>query len=508
MAWGLFTALLLCVSGTALSRPLELLQFLDSPSGGETIVRDQPEGLPIEDIIGSIEKMNKGRTRLLQHGDMAIPTGRSAIRCTSKDCYWPKSANGLVNVPYTLAAEYNVQDRATIAAAMLEFSTLTCIRFVPHTNERDFLNIISDSGCWSFLGRAGGGGQDLSLQRGGCLSNGIIQHELNHALGFVHEHTRSDRDSYVKIFWNNIQPEYKDSFNKTDTDNQGMEYDYGSVMHYGRNSYSIDYQLPTIQPIPNGLIPIGQRYGLSSLDAAKINRLYNCSICSSVLSGFSGIFSSSPSYYPNNQNCSWLIRIPLDKVLLQFSAFDVQSTRGCTADYIRVFDGPSRSSPLLLDRTCGSHQLPSLVGSGNVMLVEFVTDAAVSATGFKASYSTVSCGGTLTVPGGNFSSPGYTEHEPYPPFSDCTWTMIAPVGYKVRLNVLDVSVEYSSSCQYDSIEIRDGTVPTAQQLVKKCGTGDIPTVTSSQNSLLLRFYSDSSDESTGFLAKYSFVPAA
>ncbi|KAE8606286.1 hypothetical protein XENTR_v10010660 [Xenopus tropicalis] len=446
MAWGLFTALLLCVSGTALSRPLELLQFLDSPSGGETIVRDQPEGLPIEDIIGSIEKMNKGRTRLLQHGDMAIPTGRSAIRCTSKDCYWPKSANGLVNVPYTLAAEYNVQDRATIAAAMLEFSTLTCIRFVPHTNERDFLNIISDK--------------------------------------------------------------YKDSFNKTDTDNQGMEYDYGSVMHYGRNSYSIDYQLPTIQPIPNGLIPIGQRYGLSSLDAAKINRLYNCSICSSVLSGFSGIFSSSPSYYPNNQNCSWLIRIPLDKVLLQFSAFDVQSTRGCTADYIRVFDGPSRSSPLLLDRTCGSHQLPSLVGSGNVMLVEFVTDAAVSATGFKASYSTVSCGGTLTVPGGNFSSPGYTEHEPYPPFSDCTWTMIAPVGYKVRLNVLDVSVEYSSSCQYDSIEIRDGTVPTAQQLVKKCGTGNIPTVTSSQNSLLLRFYSDSSDESTGFLAKYSFVPAA
>eukprot|EP00079_Xenopus_tropicalis_P019852 XP_012810042.1 PREDICTED: tolloid-like protein 2 [Xenopus tropicalis] len=75
------------------------------------------------------------------------------------------------------------------------------------------------------------------------------------------------------------------------------------------------------------------------------------------------------------------------------------------------------------------------------------------------------------------------------------------VGYKVRLNALDVRVEYSSSCQYDSIEIRDGT---AQQLVKKCGTGDIPTVTSSQNSLLLRFYIDSSNESTGFLAKYSF----
>ncbi|OCT82023.1 hypothetical protein XELAEV_18024531mg [Xenopus laevis] len=499
MGWGICIALLLCLCGSALSRPLELQQFFDSPSGG----------LPGDDIIGSIMKMNKGRTRLLQHGDVANRMRRSAIRCAGQNCYWLKSADGLVNVPYTLPSEYTIQDRAALEAAMLEFSTLTCVRFVPHTHERDFLNIISDSGCWSFQGRRGGGGQDLSLQRDGCLSHGIIQHELNHALGFVHEHTRSDRDSYVKIFWNNIQPEYKDSFIKMDTDNQGLDYDYDSVMHYGRYSYSIDSQLPTIQPIPNGLIPIGQKNGLSSLDVAKINRLYNCSMCSSVLSGFSGTFSSAsnPSYYPNHHNCSWLIRIPFNQVLLKFSAFAVQSTTGCTADYIRVYDGASRSSPLLLDRACGSKQLPSLVASSNVMLVEFVTDAAVSASGFKASYNTVTCGGTMTMRSGNFSSPGYTTHENYPPFSDCTWTMIAPVGFKVQLNVFNVVVEYSSPCQYDFIEIRDGMMPTSPLLETKCGTGDIPTVTSSQNALLLHFYSDSSNESTGFQAEYSFVPA-
>src|SRR4029434_219128 len=59
--------------------------------------------------------------------------------------------------------------------------------------------------CFSSLGRTGGK-QVVSLQKSGCVYHGIIQHELNHALGFYHEQTRSDRDQYVKINWNYINP--------------------------------------------------------------------------------------------------------------------------------------------------------------------------------------------------------------------------------------------------------------------------------------------------------------
>ena len=55
----------------------------------------------------------------------------------------------------------------------------------------------------------------------GCENKGTILHELLHLLGFYHEHNRADRDTYLRIYEQNIadglfaslrkQPTFRDS---------------------------------------------------------------------------------------------------------------------------------------------------------------------------------------------------------------------------------------------------------------------------------------------------------
>ena len=67
--------------------------------------------------------------------------------------------------------------------------------------------VASGSRCWSTVGREFNipGSQELSIGNG-CNTKGIIIHELMHALGFWHEQSRTDRDKYIAVMWENIKP--------------------------------------------------------------------------------------------------------------------------------------------------------------------------------------------------------------------------------------------------------------------------------------------------------------
>uniref|UniRef100_A0A8B9LAU4 Metalloendopeptidase n=1 Tax=Astyanax mexicanus TaxID=7994 RepID=A0A8B9LAU4_ASTMX len=209
------------------------------------------------DITTRILSTNNGSRELLLEGDIVLPRTRNALVCANNNCFWKKSSTGLVQVPFTVIY-------------LLAINLETAMRYY-------FSNTIfslSPLRCYSSVGRTGGK-QVVSLSTRGCVYHGIVQHELNHALGFYHEHTRSDRDRYVTINWQNIDPTMQYNFNKENTNNLNTPYDYSSVMHYGKTAFTIN-GLNTITPIPDASVQIGQRVDLSVIDIQRINTLYNC----------------------------------------------------------------------------------------------------------------------------------------------------------------------------------------------------------------------------------------
>ncbi|XP_020655739.3 astacin-like metalloendopeptidase [Pogona vitticeps] len=454
-------------------------------------------------IQGIQESSDIGETDLRQDDIVYRRTPRSAMTCSGR-CYWPKAENGLVNIPVDISTEFSAEERLLIAEAMEEFATLTCIRFISRTREYDYIYIIPGDTCWSYFGKIGGR-QRLGLAKHGCIHKGLIQHELNHALGFLHEQARSDRDKYVKINLEYVATGQQGNFDKQNSTNLGLPYDYDSVMHYGAYDFSNAAGKPTVVPIPNASVPIGQRVGLSNLDLKKINKLYKCKDCSTVLQKPSGKFSSInyPHPYPSNVTCLWLIEIPEGKVFLSFPIFELQHSPDCGSDYVRVYDGISRNAHALVDRFCGRGQSPAVVASGNTMLVEFVSGGDTTATGFTASYARVQCGATFTNTSGAVTSPNFPKK--YAPNQTCLWIISAPAGCKISLTLASFELEAARDCRYDRLVLRDGGRNHSPLVGIFCGKMEIPAFISTGSFLRIEFYADVAFEFSGFKLDYSII---
>ncbi|XP_042197482.1 hatching enzyme 1.2-like [Callorhinchus milii] len=285
----------------------------------EDDVKEEDIGLNRLDVISRIMEINKHlvNTSVWNHivgGDMKVGTSKNALVCLNgpTSCLWPRSRDGNVYIPYAFTSNFEQYQQEEIFSAIAEFSVLTCIRFKYRTFEAGYIAISSQRGCWSYIGPSGGIQQKLSLEKPDCIQIAVIQHELLHAIGFYHEHNRSDRDQYVDIIMENVQPGFEDNFVKVITNNLNTKYDYSSVMHYGKYLFSKSPKLPTIIPKPNPNTKIGQLDGFSETDILKVNRLYKCEVCGNLFVGNHGSFTSPnyPGSYPNHADCKWMIRAP------------------------------------------------------------------------------------------------------------------------------------------------------------------------------------------------------
>ncbi|XP_029000560.2 high choriolytic enzyme 1-like isoform X2 [Betta splendens] len=225
------------------------------------------------DVSKIITKANRNISKFLTHGDIMPSRMRNADPCVKSGCKWLKTG-AYVYVPIEISNNFTRAEVRVIMKALMGFERSTCIRFTWRTDEKDYIQFFSGEGCWSYVGRQREM-QQISLQKDGCVYVNIVQHEVLHALGFHHEQTRSDRNNYVKIHWENIMSEDKPNFEKLKTYNLYTPYDYNSVMQYDNFAFSINGK-PTITAKCNPDLILGSATEMSDNDIARVNRLYRC----------------------------------------------------------------------------------------------------------------------------------------------------------------------------------------------------------------------------------------
>merc|ERR1711976_524610 len=212
-------------------------------------------------------------------GEDEIQAGPFNAIVSSGRC-WP---GGIMH--YTLASTYDSNQVALIQAGIddlvnsVRVNGEKCIDIVPRTSESAYVSVYKGGGCSSYIGRTGRS-QSMSLANGCVTRHGTIMHEFLHAYGFYHEQSRTDRDDWVTINWDNIRSGYERNFFKYeagDIDLLGTQYDYGSVLHYSPYGFAIDRNIPTIITAdPDAMDVIGQRVALSQMDIERVQILYGC----------------------------------------------------------------------------------------------------------------------------------------------------------------------------------------------------------------------------------------
>lgn len=101
------------------------------------------------------------------------------------------------------------------------------------------------SGCHSVVGY--GPYYRLMNLEASCWYDGVVLHEIGHALGLLHEHQRPDRDAFVAVDYANIQPAYRFAFDYGFGRAHGP-YDLRSVMHYQWYAFAADGGRPALTP--------------------------------------------------------------------------------------------------------------------------------------------------------------------------------------------------------------------------------------------------------------------
>lgn len=180
-----------------------------------------------------------------------------------------------------------------------DWSANTPLECVIRTDEIEFLTVLEHSGngcggsnnsnAWVSCSTLGSGrNQRMEIFVDHWNNKGLVQHELGHTIGFIHEQSRPDRDLYLQIKWQNIEEGRVAQFYISPSD-IFTEYDYLSIMHYNNCTFSANTScnqnttdLWTMEPRP---CSVDGRVGgsvITDKDLESVRRAYGSKLHNSV----------------------------------------------------------------------------------------------------------------------------------------------------------------------------------------------------------------------------------
>lgn len=195
----------------------------------------------------ALAKVKPGQ-KYIFFGDMALPVARVRAFRNQQAGIQTRSAFYRTNywtggrVPYVFdTTTLDAEAQGWFLGAAREWEKYANLKFFPRTTEANYIRVYWDGktqgAAFASVGMQGGE-QVVMLGKGAGLW--VTVHELGHSLGLMHEQSRSDRDKFITVNFENISPGLESQYAIVSDSDNHREYDFDSIMHYFDTAFSVD----------------------------------------------------------------------------------------------------------------------------------------------------------------------------------------------------------------------------------------------------------------------------